>query len=140
MDYKVVVSDPKTGKSYQVDVKEEQAKKIRGKKIGESFEGTIANLPGYKLEITGGSDKSGFPMKEGLHSSKAMRILIGKGVGFKAEKGHRARRRLHGEVVGDQIVQVNTKVVEHGAKSIESILGLDKQAEKPAEDKKEGSN
>ncbi len=123
MDYKVVVSDPKTGKSYQVEAKEEKAKKIRGSKIGDKFDGSLLGLPGYKLEVTGGSDKGGFPMKEGIHSSTAQRALLGNGVGFKAKRGERARIRVHGEIVGDAIIQVNTKVAEYGGKSLDELLG-----------------
>jgi len=123
MEYKIVVSDPKTGKSYQVSVKDDQAKRIRGKIMGETIDGSLIDLPGYKLEITGGADKGGFPMKGGLHASRAMKVLMGNGVGFKAKNGQRARVRVHGEVVGDQIVQVNTKVLEYGSKSLEGILG-----------------
>ena len=129
MEYKVVVSDPKSGKSYQLDVKDEQAKRIKGRKIGEAVEGGAVGLPGYKLEVTGGSDRGGFPMKEGVHLAGAVKILMGDGVGYHAEKGHRARRRVHGEEVGDQIVQVNTKVTEYGSKSLDELLG------KPAEAK-----
>jgi small subunit ribosomal protein S6e len=136
MEYKVVVSDPKSGKSYQIDVKDEQAKRINGKKIGDAVEGATLGLAGYKLQITGGSDKGGFPMKRGLHSSKAAKILMGNGVGFKAEKGQRKKRRVHGEVVGDQIVQVNMKVLEAGSKKLEEIFPA-KSAEDGKEDKKE---
>jgi small subunit ribosomal protein S6e len=136
MEYKVVVSDPKTGKSYQVSVKDDHAKKISGKAIGDAFEGSLIDLPGYKLKITGGSDKGGFPMKEGLHLNRAMRVLMGNGVGFKAKKGQRARVRVHGEVIGEQIVQVNATVLEYGSKTLESILGK-KEAESPTGEKKE---
>ena len=129
MDYKVVVSDPKTGKSYQVDVKDDQGRKLRGKRMGESFDGAILGLPGYKLEITGGSDKAGFPMKRGVHSTGAVRILMGDGVGFKAKGGQRVRRRVHGESIGDDVVQVNAKVVEYGGKGLDAILVSDKPKE-----------
>jgi small subunit ribosomal protein S6e len=134
MEYKVVVSDPKTGKSYQVAVKDEQAKRIKGKKIGEQVEGSAVGLAGYKLEITGGSDKSGFPMKDGLHTANATHIMMGRGVGYKTEPGHRARRRVHGEVVGDGIVQVNMKVLEYGGKSLEEVFPA-KSAEEKGEKK-----
>ena len=87
------------------------------------------NLPGYNLEITGGSVKAGFPMKRGAHTSGPLKILMGNGVGYKAEKGQRARRRVHGEIVGDYIVQVNTRIKEYGGKSVESLLGIDKTTE-----------
>ncbi|MFH0861483.1 MAG: 30S ribosomal protein S6e [Candidatus Altiarchaeota archaeon] len=134
MEYKVVVSDPKNGKSYQLDVKDEQAKKIKGRKIGEAVDGSAVGLPGYKLEVTGGSDKGGFPMKAGVHLAGAVKILMGNGVGYHAEKGHRARRRVHGEEIGDNIIQVNTKVVEYGGKSLDELLG--KAVEAKDSDKK----
>ncbi|MBU0761754.1 MAG: 30S ribosomal protein S6e [Candidatus Altiarchaeota archaeon] len=123
MDYKIVVSDQKTGKSYQVEAKDEKAKKIRGSKVGDKIDGGTLGLQGYKLEITGGSDKGGFPMKRGLHASNTQKILLGNGVGYKAKKGERARVRVHGEVVGDQIVQVNTRVIEYGGKPLDELLG-----------------
>ena len=122
MEYKVVVSDPKTGKSYQVELKDDQAKKLRNKKIGDVFEGALLELPGYKLEITGGSDKGGFAMKEGVHSASPQKILMGNGVGFKADKGERSRRRVHGEIIGDMITQINTKVAEYGGKGLDVLL------------------
>jgi small subunit ribosomal protein S6e len=136
MEYKVVISDPKTGKSYQASVKDDQAKKIKGKKIGDAVEGILVGLQGYKLEITGGSDKAGFPMKSGIHSAGPTKVLMGDGIGFKAEKGERRRRRIHGEVVGDDIVQINAKVTEYGGKPLEELLGKPKE-EKAAENKGE---
>lgn len=122
MELKVVVSDPKTGKSYQVDVKDDDAKKLRGKKIGDTFEGIIVGLAGYKLRIAGGSDRGGFPMRPGIHSNHAQKILAGNGVGFKAKGGQRARRRMHGEVIGDSVVQVNACVTEYGSKKMEDVF------------------
>ncbi len=144
MEYKVVVSDPKTGKSYQVDVKDEQARKIRGRKIGDSVEGALVGLPGYKLQVTGGSDRGGFAMRKGIHSQSSSKVLVDKGVGFKAKGGSRARRRLHGEVVGEDVIQVNTKITDYGGKSVEELLGGGEELEgeekkEPAEEKKEES-
>lgn len=124
MAYKVVVSDPKTGKSYNIEVKQEMTARLKGKKIGDSLEGAVLGLSGYTLEITGGSDKGGFPMKKGVHGQTAQKILTGDGIGYRTkEGGSRARRRIHGEEVGDNVVQVNAKVVEYGSKSLEDTLG-----------------
>jgi len=133
-----VVSDPKNGKSYQVEVKDDQAKKIKGKKIGDTLEGVVVGLPGYKLEITGGSDKGGFPMRNGVHGPAAVRVLVNKGVGYKAKSGSRARRRLHGEEVGDAIVQVNAKVTEYGGKPLDELLGKPPEEDQSPEEAEGG--
>jgi small subunit ribosomal protein S6e len=133
MEYKVVISDSKAGKSYQVEVKDEQAKKLRGLKMGDEFEGVIVGAPGYKMRITGGSDRGGFPMRKGVHTQGAKKILSADGVGFKAKRGERKRVRVHGEIVGDDIVQVNTSITGYGSKPITEILGLDKKSEDASE-------
>jgi small subunit ribosomal protein S6e len=133
MDYKVVVSDAKTGKSYQLTVKEEDFKKVRGTKIGDTIEGTLFGLAGYKLQITGGTDKAGFALRKGVHGPKAVKVLMDFGVGYRLNKEVRARKRVHGEVIELDVSQLNTKVVEYGKKSLEDTLGL-----KPEEKKEEG--
>ncbi len=60
---KLVVNDVKAAKSLQKEVPDDKAAAFFGKRIGEQFEGGMAGLPGYKLKITGGSDRDGFPMR-----------------------------------------------------------------------------
>lgn len=122
-DFKVVVSDPKS-KSYQFDVKGNEANKFIGKAIGQDVEGSAVGLPGYKLIITGGSDKSGMVMRSDLPGSKRRKILVATGVGYipKAD-GMRRRKMMHGKEISPNIVQINTKVIEYGEKSIDEIMG-----------------
>ncbi len=127
MEYKIVISDPKTGKSYQYDVKDEKAKRFNGMKIGDIFDGSILGMNGYKLQITGGSDISGFPMKKGIKGSKKLRILMKGGSGYRPKGVVRKRKTVKGEVIDENIVQINTKVIKTGSKSIESLLGIDKE-------------
>jgi len=127
MEYKIVISDPKTGKSYQYDVKDEKAKRFNGMKIGDIFDGSILGMNGYKLQITGGSDISGFPMKKGIKGSKKLRILMKGGSGYRPKGAVRKRKTVKGEVIDENIVQINTKVIKTGSKSIESLLGIDKE-------------
>jgi ribosomal protein S6E (S10) len=68
-EFKIVINDPKTGKSYPFSVSGHHAQNLVGKKIGDEIDGINVNLPGYKLKIAGGSDKSGFPMKPGFAGS-----------------------------------------------------------------------
>ena len=66
MDFRVVVSDPGSGKAYQVELKDPAAGRLLGKRIGDRFEGDILGMPGYSVQITGGSDREGFPMRADL--------------------------------------------------------------------------
>ncbi|MEM2351662.1 MAG: S6e family ribosomal protein, partial [Thermoproteota archaeon] len=61
--FKVVVSDPKTGKAKSVEVEGSRAIPFIGKRIGDTIDGSVIGMPGVKLLITGGSDKDGFPMR-----------------------------------------------------------------------------
>lgn len=109
----MVVSDPKTGKSKQVEVKGEDARKLIGLRIGDVFAGEIVGLPGKKLKITGGSDRSGFPMRPDLPGGALRRILASGPPGFRPrEKGVRKRRTVRGNTVTEDIVQINAVIVE----------------------------
>jgi len=122
---KVVISQGK--KSYQVELKNPEL--LFGKKIGDSFKGTVFGIPGledYEFLITGGSTKDGFPMKKGLHGTVKKRLLLSKGVGYKPKGGKkkvRKKKMVRGEVIAEDIAQVNTKVIKEGAKKLEEIFG-----------------
>jgi len=138
MAFKLVVSDPKTRHSYQREVSEEG---VLGKKIGEKMAGDIAGLEGYELEITGGSDKDGFPMRRDMEGTARKKILISAPPGFHPRSpGIRKRKSVRGNTISADIVQINTKVVKYGSKVLEKIFGTKKegkQAEKPEEPKEE---
>ncbi|PDM27021.1 30S ribosomal protein S6e [Candidatus Bathyarchaeota archaeon] len=111
--FKVVVSDPKTGTSKAVEVEGERANLLLGRKIGDTIDGSILGMSGVKLQITGGSDISGFPMRPDIHGGVKARVIVSGGVGFKPKrKGERRRRTLRGNVITEDIVQVNMKIVE----------------------------
>ncbi|MBS7633439.1 30S ribosomal protein S6e, partial [Candidatus Bathyarchaeota archaeon] len=61
--FKVIISDPQAGTSSIVEVGDARATPLIGKRIGEVIDGAIVDLAGHKLQITGGSDKDGFPMR-----------------------------------------------------------------------------
>ncbi len=151
MAFKVVISDPKTGKSYQREIKDEGAKKLRKMMLGDELDGSVLGLTGYKLKVTGGSDKCGFPMKKGIKDITRPKVLMVGGVGYRPSRDVKRRKRVRGERVFDDIVQINAKVTEWGSKSIEETLGIPKEEakekaaeapkpeEKPKEEKKEKS-
>lgn len=111
--FKIIVSDPETGTSSIVELEEARAAPLIGKRIGETIEGSIVNLPGHKAQITGGSDKDGFPMRPSVHGGVRRRVVLSMGVGYRPQnEGMRRRKTIRGNVITDEIVQVNMKIVE----------------------------
>jgi len=111
--FKIIVSDPETGKSQALEVEGARAVPIVGRRLGEIIEGTSVGMPGYKLRISGGSDKDGFPMRPNIHGGVRVSVILSEGTGFHPSRaGERQRKTLRGNVVTEDIVQVNMKVVE----------------------------
>ncbi|MFP3909374.1 MAG: 30S ribosomal protein S6e [Halobacteriota archaeon] len=116
MEFKVVISDPKTTHTYQKVVSGANANKIIGKKVGDNINGTLVDLPpDYELMITGGSDKDGIPIRPDVAGSGRKKILVGGGAGFNPKKdGLRRKKMVRGKAISRDIVQLNTKVAQHG--------------------------
>lgn len=126
----LVISDPKTGKSYKVDIPNEKEAEIVGKKIGDTIDGGFVGAGGYKLELTGGSDASGFPMRLDIAGLRKGKFLVTKGVGFKTKrKGVRRRKTLRGNIYSNDSAQVNSKVMEYGPTALDEIFKKEEKAE-----------
>ena len=111
--FKIIVSDPETGKSQFMELEEGSAVPLIGRKLGEIIDGTVIKLSGYKLKITGGSDKDGFPMRPNIHGGVRVGAILSEGVGFHpSNKGERKRKTLRGNVITEAIVQINMKILE----------------------------
>jgi small subunit ribosomal protein S6e len=114
------------GQTFQTEV--EETSQLVGKEVGEEFEGGIIGLNGYTLKITGGSDKSGIPMRKSIEGSERQRVMIGDGQGINEdEDGVRRRKSVRGKRISNEIQQLNTTVVEEGSKSVEEILSEDEE-------------
>ncbi|QGA80674.1 30S ribosomal protein S6e [Candidatus Nanohalobium constans] len=114
------------GETFQTE--SEETSQLVGKEVGDEFEGGIIGLSGYTLKITGGSDKSGIPMRESIEGSERKRVMIGEGQGINEdEDGVRRRKSVRGKRISDEIQQLNTTVVEEGSKSVEELLSEDEE-------------
>jgi small subunit ribosomal protein S6e len=126
--FKVIISDPETGTSKVVELEESRAAPLLGKRIGETVEGALVDAAGSKLKIVGGSDRDGVPMRPSVHGGVRRNVVLAGGVGFNPkEPGERKRKTVRGNVITDEIVQVNTKIVEK-PKSKEAKPVAEKQA------------
>jgi small subunit ribosomal protein S6e len=115
--FKLNIGDPKSGKTTTVEVKEPEALSLIGKKIGEVVDGSLLGLEWKKLLITGGSDKSGIPMRPDIEGPRKTYILTGKGIGLKTargktKKGYRKRILVRGNQISSDIYQINMKIIE----------------------------
>jgi len=133
-NFKITISDIK-GKSISKELKDSDANPLLGLQLGNETDAAIVGLSG-KLKLTGGSDKSGVPMRNDVHGAARKRVLLSKGVGLQdAETGQRKRKLMRGNTLSEEIYQVNCKFdgelpVEAPAEDVEAST-----EEKPEEKK-----
>ena len=107
-NFKLTISDVK-GKSVSKELKDTDANPLLGLQLGNETDASIVGLVG-KLKLTGGSDKSGVPMRNDVHGAARKKVLLAKGVGLQdAEYGQRKRKLMRGNTVSEEIYQVNCK-------------------------------
>ena len=131
-NFKLTISDIK-GKSVSKELKDSDANQLLGLQLGNETDASIVGLTG-KLKLTGGSYKSGVPMRSDLHGGARKRILLVKGVGLQdTEHGIRKRKLMRGNLVSEEIYQVNCKF--DGELPVEAPV--EEATEEKTEDKKE---
>jgi small subunit ribosomal protein S6e len=129
-DFTVVVSDPEDGQSYQVEVDGQDANRFLGVSIGEEVDGAAVGLPGYTLQITGGSDNAGRPLRSDVSGPNLKEVLLTGGTGYKPSRGgERKRVTVRGREVSDEVAQVNVKITEAGEGSVSEHLAGDEDGD-----------
>lgn len=125
--FQVVVADPETGDTRQFEIDDQDANRYLGKGLGDTVDGTTVGLDGYTLELTGGSDAAGRPMREDITGANLREILVaGRTTGYHSSRdGERKRVTVRGREVTDEIAQINAKISEYGDKSITELLDSD---------------
>jgi len=100
------ISDKK-GKTITKEVKEKEAGPFLGLQVGTEIDAALIGETG-KLKISGGSDKSGVPLRGDIHGGARKYILLSKGVGLRdAEKGQRIRKLVRGNTITEEVYQIN---------------------------------
>ena len=119
--FKIIISDPQAGTSKVVELEETRAAPFIGRKLGETLDGSVVDLPAHTVQILGGSDKDGVPMRGNVHGGIRRGVVLSGGAGFKPKNsGERKRKTVRGNVITDEIVQINLKIVERPAKPAEA--------------------
>ena len=107
--FKITVSD-KNGKTTTQELKDKTAQPLLGTKVGSIIDSSIIGIGGGKLKVTGGSDKSGTPMRADVHGGVKKYVLLSTGVGNRSEE--RIRKLVRGNMVTEEIYQINSMLVE----------------------------
>ncbi|KAG8695722.1 40S ribosomal protein S6, partial [Ceratobasidium sp. 395] len=102
------IANPATGEQKTIDLDEERryrifyekriAQEVPGDSLGDEFKG-------YIFRITGGNDKQGFPMKQGVLLPYRVRLLLSDGHSCYRPRrtGERKRKSVRGCIVGPDI-------------------------------------
>ncbi|MFQ3320436.1 MAG: small subunit ribosomal protein S6e [Natronomonas sp.] len=123
-EFQVVVGDPDEGTTYSFDIEGQDANRFIGRSLGDTVDGEAVDLSGYELELTGGSDTSGRPMREDVSGTETRAILSEGGVGFEPSRdGERKRITVRGAEVSEDTRQINAKIVDRGDQSVDELLG-----------------
>jgi len=133
----LIVSNPAEGTSQRVELDDQQLRALYGTRIGQVVEGAVAGMQGYKIKLTGGTDKDGIPMRPDVHGSAKARVILSGGVGYKPkDKGDKKRKVVRGNTVSTETTFLNFTIVEapKGRKKAEKEPA---EAEAPAEEKTE---
>ena len=107
--FKLIISDRK-GRTIAQELKDRTAQPLLGTKVGSIIDSSIVGIAGGKLKITGGSDRSGTPMRPDIHGGVKKYVLLSTGVGNRSEA--RVRKLVRGNMVTEEIYQLNTMLVE----------------------------
>jgi small subunit ribosomal protein S6e len=124
--FQVVLSEPKTRKAAKIELKDPKSSFMLGLKLGQVVDANPIGIKG-KIKITGGTDRAGFPMRSGVQGSGKNYVNLADGPGFRSKSsGMRRRKLLRGEIISDEIYQIN------------AVLTEGEMPEVPAEAKTEG--
>jgi small subunit ribosomal protein S6e len=116
-EFKLVIGDSKTKRSFKAELKSPDADQLLGKKIGEVFRGELIGLTGFEFQITGGTDKAGFAMYNNLDGIGRRRLLMKKAPSYhvpKKFKGKLEKKTIRANTIANDIVQVNCKITKWG--------------------------
>jgi len=123
---KLNIACPSTGQQKMIEIDDEKkllalydkriAQEIEGENLGEEWNG-------YVLRVSGGNDKQGFPMKQGVLCNHRVRLLMRKGMSCYRQRraGERKRKSVRGCIVGPDLAVLNLVVVKQGEADIEGL-------------------
>jgi len=92
------------------------SQEVLGDDLGDQFKG-------YIFKISGGNDKQGFPMKQGVLTNTRIRLLLGPNTTCYRPRrdGERKRKSIRGCIVGPDLAVIHLVVVKKGDEEIPGL-------------------
>ena len=123
---KLNISFPANGSQKLIEVDEERKLRIfMDRRMGQEVPGDSVGdeFKGYIFKITGGNDKQGFPMKQGVMHPSRVRLLLGKGHSCYRPRrdGERKRKSVRGCIVASDLAVLALAVVKKGDEEIPGL-------------------
>jgi len=123
---KLNIAYPSTGCQKVIEVDDEnKLRTFYDKKMSTEVEGDVLGdeFKGYVFKITGGNDKQGFPMKQGILTAARVRILVSEGhTCYRTRRtGERKRKSVRGCIVSADLSVLNLVVAKKGDKEIAGL-------------------
>ncbi|KAF6240742.1 hypothetical protein HO173_001415 [Letharia columbiana] len=123
---KLNISYPANGTQKLVEIEDER--KLRSfmeKRMGQEVpgDGVSPEFKGYVFKITGGNDKQGFPMKQGIMHPTRVRLLLGAGHSCYRPRrtGERKRKSVRGCIVAMDLAVLALSVIKQGEEEIPGL-------------------
>jgi small subunit ribosomal protein S6e len=126
---KLNIANPHTGAQKVLEVDDElKLRAFYDKRMAQEVEGDILGeeFKGFIFRISGGNDKQGFPMKQGILSNSRTRLLLSKGKNCyrPRRKGERKRKSVRGCIVGPDLSVLNLVVVKSGEATVPGLTDV----------------
>ncbi|KAF8155686.1 40s ribosomal protein s6-b [Crassisporium funariophilum] len=120
------IANPATGAQKLVDLDDEKRFRIfYDKKIAQEVPGDSLGdeWKGYVFRITGGNDKQGFPMKQGVLLPYRVKLLLSEGQScYRIRRaGERRRKSVRGCIVGPDIAVLSLVIVKQGESDVAGL-------------------
>jgi len=123
---KLNIANPATGAQKTIDLDDEKryrvfyekkiAQEVAADSVGEEWKG-------YVFRITGGNDKQGFPMKQGVLLPYRVKLLLADGHSCYRPRrtGERKRKSVRGCIVGSDIAVLSLVIIKQGDNDIPGL-------------------
>jgi len=120
------LANPTTGNQKSVMIDDDKIlRQVYDKRIAQEVEGDSLGdeYKGYVFKITGGNDKEGFPMMQGILQAGRVRLLLDKNsVCYRPRRtGERKRKSIRGCIVGPDLSVLNLVVLKKGPAEIPGL-------------------